>query len=448
MMYSRLYQFARKQLLLGHQTIRRSLNELDRTQWLSSSELAAQQFRKLQELVNYAYEYVPFYRERYQRERIRPQDIRSYEDFRSLPILTRDDVRNHLKELFSKGFRGEVFEGHTSGSTGRPMPYLMEKATAYWSYAAETRCRAWYEVYPGDKMARFLLILGNGSGKSWKSQLGDRLKRYRWLDPRNLNEQTMKAFADVLVKWRPIMLRVYPSALTIFAKYLQEQGISGINPRLIESTGEKVTPSQRKLFEDVFRAPTVDHYSSLEIYSIAYQCPQGSLHVLEDRYLELLENGKVVGPGQTGDVTMTSLNQHAMPFIRYQNGDMGIYEPKACSCGRSMPVLREISGRKWDVFVRPDGQPVHWARVYAIMMHKHEIYQYQMYQPDRSHLEVSLVCKQNVDPLYLENLRKEMQPLFGDSAQISMNLVNDLVPARSGKRLFFISDVKPDSPIG
>jgi phenylacetate-CoA ligase len=432
-------------MLPGHEVIRRSLRDLDRTQWLSLLELEALQLVKIRDLVSYAYEHVPFYRKRYQQEGIHPRDIKSLKDFQSLPVLTREDVKDHGEELLSPGFQGKVIEGITSGSTGHPLRFLMEKTVGYWSYAAETRSRAWHGVHPGDKMARFLSTSGHDSSGHGKVSLADRLKRYRWLDSRNLSEPAMKAFADLLIAWQPAIFRVYPSALTIFAKYLKDRGVSGIRPRIIESTGEKVTPSQKRLFADVFGAPTVDHYSSLEIYSIAYQCPEGSLHVFEDRYLELLEKGKAIAPGKTGEITVTSLNQYAMPFIRYQNGDLGIHATRACSCGRGMPVLQEIGGRQRDTLAGPDGRLVHWSSIVPIMKIKPEIYQYQMHQPDERHLEVSLVCKQDVDASYLDSIRKELQPLFGESMQISVSLVNDLVPSKSGKRLFVVSDVKSDS---
>jgi len=205
-----------------------------------------------------------------------------------------------------------------------------------------------------------------------------------------------------------------------------------------------VTPSQRQLFEEVFQAPVADNYSSWEIDSMGYQCPQGGLHVSEERYLELVANGRVVNPGQMGEVVITSLNQYAMPFIRYKNEDVGIYESEDCSCGRGMPVLREIVGRNSDLLVKPDGQIVHWSSIFTIMRHKPEVYQYQMYQSDREHLEVRLVCKQRVDSTLLEDIRNELRPCFGESMQISVKLVDRIELTSSGKRRFIISEVKPD----
>ena len=177
---------------------------------------------------------------------------------------------------------------------------------------------------------------------------------------------------------------------------------------------------------------------------MGYQCPQGGLHVSEERYLELVANGRVVNPGQMGEVVITSLNQYAMPFIRYKNEDVGIYESEDCSCGRGMPVLREIVGRNSDLLVKPDGQIVHWSSIFTIMRHKPEVYQYQMYQSDREHLEVRLVCKQRVDSTLLEDIRNELRPCFGESMQISVKLVDRIELTSSGKRRFIISEVKPD----
>jgi phenylacetate-CoA ligase len=441
-MYSDLYQLARKYLFKGHKHVRRSLLDLERTQWLSREELEAIQLNKIQNLVSYAYEHVPFYREKYRREDIRPQDIRSFRDFQSLPILTRDDVKSRREDLISSGFRGQTFEGSTSGSTGQPIRFLMEKPTAYWSYAAEARCRAWYGIYPGDKMARFLSP--SSPRDAWRFHPANQLKRYRWLDSQGLEEKALKAFAELLMKWHPVVFRAYPSALTVFAKYLRECGNTSIKPKLIETTGEKMTPPQRRLFADVFEAAIADHYSSLEIYSIGYECPRGNLHVFEDRYLELLRDGNVVPHGEAGEIILTSLNQYAMPFIRYQNGDAGVLGSEVCPCGRSMPVLRELQGRTSDVFIRPDGKRVHGLSTSHALWTRREIYQYQIYQPDIRHLEVRLVCKQNVGPDLPEHIRRELQPLFGDSVDISVKLVEDIVPSKSGKRLFLISDIKSD----
>ena len=443
-MYSNLYHLMRKFFWRGGREIQRSLRELERTQWLSRSELEEIQFKKIQRLVSYAYDHVPFYRERYKKEDIHPQDIKNLKDFQAIPFLTRDDVNNHQDTLVSTEYRGEVFEDTTGGSTGLPMQFLMDRSTSWWSYAVETRCRGWYGVRPGDKRAWVWGALKDFPSWHWQDRLAAYIKRYRYLNSHTITEPKMQTFAEMLLKWQPTMFRAYPTALSIFAHYLKEQGITGITPKLIETSAEKLMPSERQLFEEVFRCPVADHYSSWEIYDMAYQCPAGGLHVSEDRYLELVANGQVVQAGQMGEVVITSFTQYAMPFIRYKNEDLGIYELEACSCGRGMPVLQEIVGRNTDLLSKPDGNVFHWSGIYVVMRDKSEVSQYQVYQPDREHLEVRLVCKQRVDSALLENIRNELQAYLGESMHISVKLVDRIELTPSGKHRYIISDVKPN----
>ena len=137
----------------------------------------------------------------------------------------------------------------------------------------------------------------------------------------------MRDFANMLVHWQPKMLKGYPSALTLFARYVKAWGITGIRPHDIETTSEKLTVAQRELVEEVFASRVVDQYSSREMGTMAGPCRMGCLHVCADlQYLEIVADGKVVQPGQMGEIVVTSLNQFAMPLIRYKKGygDLGV----------------------------------------------------------------------------------------------------------------------------
>ena len=445
-MYSGLLYFMKKYLQRGHKEYRRSLRELKQTEWISREKLEAMQLQKIQRLVKYAFENVPFYRERYQREGLHPQDIKSFKDFQALPFLTRDDVNNNLKLLVSRVYQGDTYEDMTGGSTGTPMHFIMDKRALWESSAVETRCRGWYGIIPGDKMA---WVWGNPKdfpSWRWRSRLGARIRRRRYLNSRTMDELKMQDFAEMLLRWQPAMFRAYPSALYLFASYLKEQNVLNIRPKLIEVGAEKTTLQQRQLFEEVFQAPVADAYGAWESGSIAYQCPEGSLHIIENRYVELVSGDQVVPPGQMGDVVITPLNQYAMPFIRYKNNDIGILESASCACGRNMPVLREVVGRDCDLLVNPDGKVVHWSSIKITVEKIPGIYRYQVYQPDKQHIEVRLLCKQLPDAAKLEaHISNELQPCFGDKMLISVKLVNHIEFTKAGKHRYIISEVKPDS---
>ena len=441
--YPRLYRIARLFWPGGMET-RKHLIELERTQWLAPDNLKAWQLAKLQQMVKHAYEHVPYYRDLYQRLHIHPNDIKSFKDFQSLPFITKEDVKNHLDAFVATNFRDKLLADVTGGSTGMPMRFFVDKSFHWWEIAMEFRVRGWYGVREGDKIAWIWGAQRDMNEWSWKDRLKAKIQQHRYLNAHSMTETKMKAFAELLIRWKPVMFRAYASSLSVFANYIKEHRITGIHPKLIEITAEKRTDPQRQLFEDVFQCKVADWYSSREFATIAFQCELGGLHVCETRYLEIIKNGEVAQPGQLGEIVLTSLNQFAMPFIRYKIDDMGIYKEDKCPCGRSMPILSEVVGRTSDYLVTEDGQFVHGDFFGFTFRVKPEIVRYQAYQPDKKHLEVRLVCTKKMDSGWLHNIRNELQSRFGNSMQISLQVVGEIKLTSEGKHRFIISDVKPD----
>jgi phenylacetate-CoA ligase len=442
-MYSTLYRWARRHYYGGKLQSQR-LRELDRTQWLDRSELEAWQLEKLRRLVKYAYEHVPYYRERYRGLGIHPEDIRSIQDFHRLPFLTREDVNCNLEALVSPELRSSALLNSTGGSTGEPMRFFKERAFSYWDNALELRGRSWYGIQEGDKTAWIWGAQGDMRNWSWPDRIKAMVVRERYLNAFDMNQEKMLAFAQMLAEWKPTMLRAYASALSLFAQCVKENRIEGIRPKMIETTAEKVSVQQRELLEEVFQCPVADWYTARELGTIAFQCPVGSLHVAETRYLEVVAKGAPCRPGELGEVVITSTHQFAMPLIRYKLGDMAIFESETCQCGRGLPVLREVVGRVQDFLVTSDGHFVHGGYFPHTFRSWPEIFRYQVYQPDRKHLEVRLICNSTIDKTWVEGLRKEIQNRFGEGMEINIMLVDHFELTRAGKHRFIISDVKPD----
>lgn len=110
----------------------------------------------------------------------------------------------------------------------------------------------------------------------------------------------------------------------------------------------------------VWGVGVADIYSSEEIGVIAFQCEQGRYHVqAENLLLEILdEAGEPLAPGQIGRVVITPLHNLAMPLIRYELGDYATFG-STCVCGRGLPVLQQIVGRRRNMLRLPDGTE-HW----------------------------------------------------------------------------------------
>lgn len=441
-MYAPLYRQVRNYYSGGNVKQQR-LAELEKTQWLSPQALQAWQLERVQRMVKYAYEHVPYYRERYQQLGICPEDIRSWKDFEALPFLTRADVNENLQALVSPELRSIALPNSTGGSTGEPMQFFKERAFSYWDNALELRGRGWYGVHEGDRVAWVWGAHQEMANSGWKARLKARVLRERYLNAFDMTAGKMRTFAAMLSRWKPTMFRAYASALSLLAECVQQNGIQGIRPKLIEATAEKVSVEQRELLQEVFQCPVADWYTARELGTIAYQCPSGGLHVAETRHLEIIAQGKPAAPGELGEVVITSTHQFAMPLIRYKLGDMAMYDAQPCACGRGLPVLQEVVGRIQDFLVRADGHFVHGGYFPHTFRNWPEIFRYQVYQPDTTHLEVRLQCRSSVDPAWMGSLREEIQQRFGPAMQIDVKLVDHFDLTRAGKHRPIISNVRP-----
>lgn len=422
----------------------RHLGELKKMQWLSRDEIDHWQFDRIRHMVKYAYENVPFYRERYQREDIHPEDIKSLKDFQALPFLTKQDVNNNQERMVAPQMRKKAFINMTGGSTGESMRFYIDNSFWWWNAALEFRCREWYGVKEGDKLAWFWGDRRDMYDWNWRRRLKAFFTQQRYLNAFSLTEDKMKSFAEMLVRWRPTMMRAYGSVLVLFAQYIKTQGILDIRPKLIETTAEKITDSQRELFEEVFQCPVADCYTGREFGTIAYECKNGRLHVCETRYPEIIVKGKAAQPGEMGEVALTSLTQLTMPFIRYKNEDMAIIDPEPCPCGRGMPVFKEIVGRIMDFLVSADGQYISSAFLMSVFNTRPEVVRFQAYQPEKQQIDIRVVCNLPVSTVWLDEVKAEIQSRFGKATQVSIHIVDHIELTRAGKHRFIISDVKPD----
>lgn len=443
-MYSKLYQTLRLLWPGGWET-RQHLKALSRNQWLSKDQFQALQLQKIQRLVAHAYHNVPFYRQRYQKVGFEPGDIKELSDFEALPFLTRQDVNNNRDQLIAYNYdKNSLTFNETGGSTGQPMQFYIAD-TFWWSNQANNfRMHAWYGKQEGDKMAWFWGAPQDMPEWSWRRQLRSALMRERYLNAFTMTEPKMAAFADMLTKWHPYMYKGYASVLTLFAEFVKQRGYV-LRPHFIEVTSEKLYETQRQLIEEVFACPLVDHYSSRELGTMAYQSPSGKMLALTDmRYMEVVANDQVVPPGTMGEVVMTSLTQYAFPFIRYKNGDMAILDPEPSACGRVFPAIKEIIGRTNDFLISADGKFVHSEFFAYTFRVKPEVAQFQIYQPDRQNLAVRLALREPVSQAWLEAAKAEVQTRFGEGTNVTLEVVDEFELTKAGKHRYIISEVKPD----
>lgn len=443
-MYRQLYQLMR----LGGNPRRelRALTytqEFERNQWLSPEELQQISWRKLKKLLDHAYTNVPFYRRRFQEVDLTPQDIQTEEDFRRLPFLTKEDIRQHTDLLLATNFaKHQLRRDVTSGSTGVPLILYREYDHSAVDVAAFTRFRRWFGYEPGDKIA---WIWGRRGDMPTNITFKQHLKRERWLDGYCPTPENFGEFAKMLSRWKPDLIAGYGNVIYLFAQYLSSQGISAIRPKVIETTGMTIWPHERKLIEQVFQCPVSDRYSSHEAGAvIAAECPEGNKHIFSDFcYVEILQDGRPVAPGEMGEVIITPLHSFGMPLLRYRMADIATFSDQPCSCGRGLPVLRELAGRTTSIFTLPSGKLLYGGIFrHLVLQDATAISRFKVHQYTKEKIEVCLERGVNFDESVVELIRHRcLKLLEGEPVELTITVTAEMPTTAAGKFLVTTSDV-------
>ena len=107
--------------------------------------------RRLRQQLIDAYRYVPFYRHRMTQAGLTPLDIRTHEDLRLLPVLTKRDIQDHQDLLVSSNVPPSKREqNQTGGSTGSPLQFFVDYERNDSRMASTVRHNSWAGLRVGD----------------------------------------------------------------------------------------------------------------------------------------------------------------------------------------------------------------------------------------------------------------------------------------------------------
>ncbi len=154
--------------------------------------------------------------------------------------------------------------------------------------------------------------------------------------------------------------------LTSLSRYAIDNKLKDLRPKLALSLGSTVTDEIREYVREGLGAKIIDRYSSEETGYIAVQCPKHNhLHVMSPiTYVEIVDDEGAPCPvGKPGRVLLTTMQNYAMPLLRYEIGDMAEWGDP-CDCGIGLPVIKKLWGRTRHLVTNPDGKRT-YARIYA-----------------------------------------------------------------------------------
>jgi phenylacetate-CoA ligase len=437
------------ELATGRRILKR-LDELNRTQWLGRDELLALQRDKLQRLVEYAYQYVPYYRRTFEQAGFHPDDLRKDPaSLRKLPILTKAIIRENFDEMLTTEpqRRRRMSKLATSGSTGHPLIFMQDSNFRDYVTADIQRHLGWAGWEMGEQQA---LIWGAIVDASLWRSLRTRIIDWVWnrfqTNAFVLTDETLTAFANRVQRQRPRILFGYASSLYRFAQFVRQGRYQNITFDGVFPTAELLLPAVRQYLEETFQGKVFNRYSTLDLGGVACECEAHTgLHIsAENNYVEILCGGRPAEPDEVGDIIVTNLNNWGMPFIRYSIGDVGAwYAGGDCPCGRSLPMLQAIEGRTVDTFRTRDGRTV-WAgfagAAYRCLASP-AVRQFQVIQKSLDKMIVRLVPDGEVSQSTLDEIVRAIQTAFGDNVEVEFEFMDEIPTLPSGKHQYAMSEL-------
>jgi phenylacetate-CoA ligase len=336
------------------------LASLERSQWFGREELNQLETRALRELLCYAGQHVPYYRELFQKERFDPRGVRSRADLAELPLLTREIVRERYADLVDQQQRGSNIKKGTSGSTGKPLKFEYSRASECWRQAIKTRGYGWAGYRPGRRTFFYWAAVAAGM-PSLKVRVDRMLKRETFFDSMKQDEAARRAALELLRRSRPEIMICYTQACAQFARWIAENNLRDWDDLPVICAAEAVLPADRAVLSRAFGPDIFESYGSRETMLMAAECEKhAGMHLSEENLLlELVRDGKVLGPGESGDVVVTDLHNYGMPMIRYVNGDVAVLAAEGrCGCGRALRRLERVDGRRADTMLDGAGNAV------------------------------------------------------------------------------------------
>jgi len=407
--------------------------ELAKTQWLGKQQLDDIQLNQLQRLVTYCHRNVPYYKKLMDERGIRPEHIKSLDDIKLFPVLSRQDVLDAGDSLFSRKYP-ELFlrRAYTGGTTGTPMVIKRSLFSIGNEHAFVRRQWDWAGVGFGDRCAYLtgrLIVKPDQIDKQLYAY--DPIMKELVLSTYHLSLDTARDYAKVMKAYNVKAVVGYPSSVYFLAKTCLDSGIE-LKLESALTSSETLTVSMRETIARAFNCKVFDFYGSAERVCYIFTCEKGSYHIVPE--YGLTELIPIDGPDDKQcRVISTGFWNMAMPFIRYDLDDIVTRSEKTCPCGRQFAVVESISGRKGDVIRTPSGREFGAAILTHLLYGTDHIVESQILQETIDHVVIKYVPSEKFLNKDKEDFRNLIVKHLPSELKVDFEQVESIERTESGK---------------
>jgi len=319
-------------------------------------ELRKHQLKKLRNIVKYCYDNTRFYREKFDRVGLRPEDIKTLDDLEKIPFTTKEDLRdNYPFGMVAVDLRDLVEVHASSGTTGNPtIGAYTQNDIEVWQ---ELMARSIYTT-GGRKEDVIHIAYGyglftGGLGFHYGAQ-----KIGMAIIPASggMTKRQIKLMKDL----GATILCCTPSFAVYLAETMIKEGVDPKKDLKLKSGLFGAEPWSEKIRERIEEELGIEAY---DVYGLTELCGPGvsiecsehnGLHIWNDHFLvETInpETGETLSPGEEGELVFTTLTKTGLPLLRYRTRDISVLETEKCTCGRTHSRMMRVRGRSDDMLI-------------------------------------------------------------------------------------------------
>ena len=321
----------------------------------SREQIIEIQNKKLVKQVKHAYENVKYYRDLMDKKGVKPEDIKTIEDIKKLPFLSKDDLREtYPYGMLAVDLKDCVRIQSTSGTTGkRVVAFYTQHDIDLW----EECCARAIVAVGGTKEDVCHVSYGYGLFTGGPGLNGGSHKVGCLTLPMSSGNTDRQI--QFMLDLGSTILCCTPSYAAYLGEALAEKGYKPEDNKLKAGIfgAEPWTEEMRRSIEKSLGIKAYDIYGLTETSGpgVSFECEeQSGMHINEDHfYAEIIdpETGEVLPEGEKGELVFTSLDKEAFPLIRYRTRDICVLSRKKCSCGRTHVKMSKPMGRSDDMLI-------------------------------------------------------------------------------------------------
>ncbi|MPZ76517.1 MAG: hypothetical protein GEU77_08325 [Deltaproteobacteria bacterium] len=413
---------------------------LEASQRWSREQLENFRDEKLKALITHCYENVPFYRRAMEKHRLTPGDIRRSEDLAKLPILTKEAVRSHSKELCSTTLsKMKVTWTKTGGTTGEPIRVAKNRECKAWDGMCLERAYGWGGLAVNEPRIR---MFGGSLGidrVSFTNRIGAIFRRDLFIPAFELRRDIASSYFNKIARSKYHFLVGYASAIYRLAVLAKEQN-QAIELTAVFPTAELMLPEWEEVIREAFKCSILPFYGCGEVNSLGFSAREKNGYLIPEEHalIEVMQsNGNTQLYGE-GRFLVTDLDNYAMPIIRYANGDAGkISVPKGrFPYGR----IERLDGRYNSLLMTDSGDLISGVIGTHVFRLTSSVLSYRIIQEEPLKITVKMVPKDGAvsrsDELLVIDL---FTKYLGNGMTISLEKVQELPATPSGKSVFVVN---------